>query len=208
MEITVAVNISVRNLNQTRLAADIPDLLSGYGLPPEALELEVTESFLMSDPRRAMEVLRTLDALGIGIILDDFGTGYSSLAYLKRLPVRQLKIDKSFVLNMTTDEDDATIVSSTIRLARSLGLSVVAEGVENPTTWQRLAEMGCDFAQGYYLSRPLGGDQMTRWLEQQHAERAGHDDQPPRRVLTPVPNPMLPSDEHPINAPASAGTSS
>jgi len=117
--------------------------------------------------------------------------------------VRQLKIDKSFVLNMTTDEDDATIVASTIRLARSLGLSVVAEGVENPTTWQRLAAMGCDYAQGYYLSRPLRADQMTRWLEVQHASRAEPGERARVRALAPV---ACPPEE--FDRPTSASTRS
>ena len=120
----------------------------------------------MSDPKHAIEILRALNALGVETTLDDFGTGYSSLAHLKRLPVSQLKIDASFVENLVTDQDDAAIVSSTIDLARNLGLSVVAEGVESMTTWQRLVELGCDFAQGYFLSRPLPAEQMTRWLEE------------------------------------------
>ena len=104
-------------------------------------------------------------------MLDDFGTGYSSLAYLKRLPVGQLKIDRAFVTNMATDDEDAAIVSSMIGLARSLGLTVVAEGVESETVWHQLRELGCNYAQGYYLRRPLAADQMTRWLLQRNHRR-------------------------------------
>jgi len=127
--------------------------------------------------------LQSLNALGIATILDDFGTGYSSLAYLKRLPVSQLKIDGSFVANMATDEEDAAIVASTIDLARSLGLSVVAEGVESEMVWQQLHDFGCDFVQGYYLSRPLSADQMTRWLEQRESDRQADDDRTAAKVL-------------------------
>ena len=174
LDITVAVNISARNLHFTELQDDITMLLAKWEVPPTALELEVTESAIMADPRRATEVLESLNALGIKTIVDDFGTGHSSLAYLKRLPVSQLKIDGAFVANMATDDEDAAIVSSTIDLARSLGLSVVAEGVESESVWHQLRELGCPFAQGFYLSRPLLGDQMTRWLERHNS--TSHDD--------------------------------
>src|SRR4029079_9182389 len=142
-----------------------------WSLPATALELEITEGVLMSDPRRAGEVLQSLSDLGVNIGLDDFGTGYSSLAYLKRLPVGHVKIDRSFVTNMATDDDDAAIVASIIGLARSLGLAVVAEGVESETVWHLLRELGCHFAQGYYLSRPLSAEQITRWLHQRNRRR-------------------------------------
>jgi diguanylate cyclase (GGDEF)-like protein len=174
LDITVAVNVSARNLHLTELQDDITMLLARWDVPATGLELEVTESAIMADPRRATEVLESLNALGIKTILDDFGTGYSSLAYLKRLPVSQLKIDGAFVANMATDDEDAAIVSSTIDLARSLGLSVVAEGVESEAVWHQLRELGCPFAQGFYLSRPLLGDQMTRWLERHNS--TSHDD--------------------------------
>ena len=165
LELTVAVNVSARNVHYSELADDVATLLAKWSLPANALELEITESVLMSDPRRAREVLRSLNDLGVDTTLDDFGTGYSSLAYLKRLPVSQLKIDSSFVTNMATDDDDAAIVASIAGLARTLGLAVVAEGVESATIWHQLRELGCQFAQGYYLSRPLPADQITRWLE-------------------------------------------
>ncbi|HEY5171919.1 MAG TPA: EAL domain-containing protein, partial [Acidimicrobiia bacterium] len=169
LDITIAVNISARNLHHSELRDDVATLLTKWSVPPTVLELEITESMVMADPRRATEVLQSLNALGIQTVLDDFGTGYSSLAYLKRLPVSQLKIDGSFVANLDIDDDDAAIVSSTIDLARSLGLTVVAEGVESATIWHKLQEYGCHYAQGFYLSRPLPVEQMTRWLEQHNA---------------------------------------
>jgi diguanylate cyclase (GGDEF)-like protein len=184
LDITVAVNVSARNLHSTELCDDVAALLSKWSVPPTSLELEITESVVMSDPRRATEVLQSLNALGVKTVLDDFGTGYSSLAYLKRLPVSQLKIDGAFVADMATNDEDAAIVSSTINLARSLGLSVVAEGVESETVWQRLHEYGCDFVQGYYLSRPLPAEQMTRWLEQREESRRNTDIPADARILT------------------------
>ncbi len=178
LDITIAVNISARNLHYPVLRDDVAALLEKWSVPASSLELELTESMVMADPRRATEVLQSLNALGIETILDDFGTGYSSLAYLKRLPVSQLKIDGSFVANMATDEEDAAIVSSTIDLARSLGLTVVAEGVESETVWQQLLDFGCDYVQGYILSRPLSAENMTRWLEQRGTDREIEDDGP------------------------------
>ena len=187
LEITIAVNVSARNLHYPELRDDVAALLAKWAVPASSLELELTESMLMADPRRATEVLQSLNALGIATILDDFGTGYSSLAYLKRLPVSQLKIDGSFVANMATDEEDAAIVASTIDLARSLGLTVVAEGVESERVWQQLLDFGCDFVQGYYLSRPLSADQMTRWLEQRDSDRRADDDRTAAKVLSLAP---------------------
>jgi EAL domain-containing protein (putative c-di-GMP-specific phosphodiesterase class I) len=197
LDITVAVNVSARNLHHTHLADDAAALLEKWSVSATSLELEITESAVMADPRRATEVLQSLNALGIETILDDFGTGYSSLTYLKRLPVSQIKIDGSFVTNMATDDEDAAIVASTIELAKSLGLAVVAEGVESATVWHQLRELGCHLAQGYYLSRPLSADQITRWLEQRNAD--SHDDAPARRVLT-VANP---TPDHTLQSTAS-----
>jgi diguanylate cyclase len=115
-----------------------------------------------------MEVLTDLNGMGVRLSIDDFGTGYSSLAYLKRLPVHEIKIDKSFILNMTVDDNDAVIARSTIDLGRNLGLRVVAEGVETAEVWDKLAVMGCDVAQGYYFSPPAPGDAITRWLADFH----------------------------------------
>ena len=184
LDITIAVNVSRETFHSTELQDNVATLLRKWSVPPTSLELEITESVVMSDPRRAIEVLQSLNALGVNTVLDDFGTGYSSLAYLKRLPVGQLKIDGAFVADMATNDEDAAIVSSTINLPRSLELSVVAEGVESETVWQRLHEYGCDYVQGYYLSRPLPAEQMTRWLEQHGAHRHHADAPSNARILS------------------------
>jgi EAL domain-containing protein (putative c-di-GMP-specific phosphodiesterase class I) len=134
---------------------------------PTRLVLEITESTLMTDPARAQRVLRALDAVGVRISIDDFGTGYSSLARLKELPVHELKIDRAFVTSMQTIHSDAVIVRSTIDLARNLGLAVVAEGVEDGSVMNELSDLGCDAAQGYYLSRPVPADELLSWLRKQ-----------------------------------------
>jgi EAL domain-containing protein (putative c-di-GMP-specific phosphodiesterase class I) len=118
----------------------------------------------MSDPNHALEVLSRLDAMGVRISIDDFGTGYSSLAYLKRLPVDEIKIDRSFVIDMKLDNNDAVIVRSTIDLAHNMSLRVVAEGVENPETLRLLTALGCDVVQGFFVSRPMPYDELVRWL--------------------------------------------
>jgi EAL domain-containing protein (putative c-di-GMP-specific phosphodiesterase class I) len=164
LDLSVAVNLSMRNLHDPEIADMIRRRLLRWGVPPESLTIEITESSLMADAARAMEVLNRLRAMGVGVSIDDFGTGYSSLAYLKRLPVHELKIDRSFVAHMATDENDAAIVRSTIGLAHELGLSVVAEGVEDQDTWDVLANVGCDVAQGYFISRPLPPLVLGEWL--------------------------------------------
>jgi diguanylate cyclase (GGDEF)-like protein len=153
--LSVSVNLSVRNLMEPDLVGTVQELLDRHGVPAGQLTLEITESHLMSDPARTAEVVRGLSALGTRLSIDDFGTGYSSLAYLKQLPVRELKIDRSFVSGMGTDADSALIVRSTIELGHNLGLRVVAEGVEDAATLARLRAHGCDGAQGYLLSRPV-----------------------------------------------------
>lgn len=172
--LSVAVNVSPRNLQDATLVEHAAGALSRHDVPAELLEVEITESGAMRDLATAQLVLGRLRALGCRIALDDFGTGHSSLAHLRRLPVDTLKIDKSFVLGMATDDDDAAITVSTVRLAHSLGLSVVAEGVENEPVWRRLAAEGCEYAQGYYLSRPLDAASFATWLR-----TSGH---PVRRV--------------------------
>ena len=162
--IPVAVNLSVRGLLDPQLPATIARLLSTYDLPPEMLSLEITESSVMRDVPRAMPVLERLARSGISLSVDDFGTGYSSLAYLRRLPVSEVKIDKSFVQDMAVDESDAAIVETILGLARHLQLRVVAEGVEDERTRDRLADMGCDVGQGYLFSRPVSADRFTTWL--------------------------------------------
>ncbi|MCA1598802.1 MAG: EAL domain-containing protein, partial [Chloroflexi bacterium] len=161
-DVQVAVNLSAWSLHDAALPQTIAALLRRHDAPPERLRLELTEGTVMADAERALEVLTRLAALGVGLSVDDFGTGYSSLAYLKRLPVDEVKIDRSFVHDLVTDEADAAIVRATVGLGRSLGLRVVAEGVEDRATWDRLTELGCDTAQGYYLARPLPAVEVER----------------------------------------------
>jgi EAL domain-containing protein (putative c-di-GMP-specific phosphodiesterase class I) len=159
----MAVNLSARNVVDPQLPQDVLKLLEKWDVPPSQLELEITESALMGEPLRAKWVLTELSAMGVAVSLDDFGTGYSSLASLKRLPVNEIKIDRSFVMNMAAAESDAVIVKSTIDLAHNLGLRVVAEGVETKETWDMLARLHCDVAQGYYLSRPVPAADIPSW---------------------------------------------
>jgi diguanylate cyclase (GGDEF)-like protein len=161
----VAVNISVRCLTDLELPRQVAGLLGHWGVPPELLTLEVTETTIMVDPTRTMTVLGLLRDLGVSLSIDDFGTGYSSLAYLKRLEANELKIDKSFVFTMTSNSNDAVIVRSTIELGHNLGLRLVAEGVEDEETWTMLRALGCDVIQGYHLSRPLPADQVESWID-------------------------------------------
>ncbi len=164
IELAVSVNLSTRDLIDIQLPDEIERMLGTWRVPPSRLELEITESVLMADPERAAAVLEQLSRLGVKISIDDFGSGYSSLGYLKRLHVSDLKIDKSFVLNMTESEGDATIVKSTIDMAHNLGLGVVAEGVETQAVYDRLRTMGCDAAQGFLLSRPVSDDALLAWV--------------------------------------------
>lgn len=163
--LTVSANLSVRNL----LNPDLPDLvrslLASSGLLPDQIEFEITESAIMTDPARAQEILAELHRTGIRFSIDDFGIGYSSLSYLQKLPVDAVKIDKSFVMRMQEKEGDRTIVRSTIDLAHNLGLKVIAEGVENQSILDQLTEMGCDAAQGYFISRPISHEALTQWLK-------------------------------------------
>lgn len=162
--IPVAVNLSPSSLIDTRLPSDIAALLARHRTPPEQLELEITEETVMRDPKRALDVIARIGELGVEFSLDDFGVGYSSLAQLRRLPVRTLKIDRSFIMNMGEDEQDANIVRSTVQLAHSLHLRVVAEGVESAADVAELARCGCDIAQGFHFSRPLPADALAAWL--------------------------------------------
>jgi EAL domain-containing protein (putative c-di-GMP-specific phosphodiesterase class I) len=164
LEIPVAVNLSMQDLHDATLPVEIERLLTRYALTASLLRLEITESGLMADPARALETLAALSRLGLHIAVDDFGTGYSSLSYLKRLPVDELKIDRSFVHEMVGDEGDRVIVRSTIDLAHNLGLRVVAEGVEDRATFSLLATLGCDEIQGYFVSKPLTADGLLLWL--------------------------------------------
>jgi EAL domain-containing protein (putative c-di-GMP-specific phosphodiesterase class I) len=159
----VAVNVSTRSL----LNLDFPDrvlaLLTEYDVAPELLGLEITETTIMEDPQRALTVLTRLYEAGVRLSIDDFGTGYSSLAYLKRLPVHELKVDRSFVANMMSNDRDRVIVNSTVALGQSLGLDVVAEGVEDEATRLALETLGCDLAQGFLFSRPVVAPLSGAW---------------------------------------------
>ena len=169
-ELHVAVNTTVADLLDARLPADLAAALKRHDLPPEALVLEVTETAILHDPIRIGDVLARVGELGVTVSLDDFGTGYSSLTHLKTLPVSEVKIDRSFVADMESDPTDAHIVRWTIGLVNGLGLRVVAEGVEDEATWQRLATLGCDLVQGYGLARPMPAADFEVFLEQWQAD--------------------------------------
>jgi diguanylate cyclase (GGDEF)-like protein len=172
--VPVAVNLSTRCLLDAGLPELVQELLAAHRVPAGLLRLEVTESAVMGDAARCMEVLQRLHDLGVHLSIDDFGTGYSSMAYLRRLPVDELKIDRSFVLGMTTTQQDAVLVRTAIDLGHNLGLTVVAEGVERAEHVLALRKLGCDIAQGYHFARPMLGEQMTELLERVgtiHGER-------------------------------------
>jgi diguanylate cyclase (GGDEF)-like protein len=174
--IPVAVNISARSLLDTAFPEQVRRQLHAAGVSASLLSLELTESSIMADPERALTVLRALHSMGISLSIDDFGTGYSSMAYLKALPVQELKIDRSFVMGMTDDESDVVLVQSAVDLGHNLGLHVVAEGVEDARTQDALTSMGCDLLQGYHISRPVPAAELDAWLEAhaQSAEAAGN----------------------------------
>jgi diguanylate cyclase (GGDEF)-like protein len=163
--LTMAVNLSARNLHDMELPASILSLLAESGAAPQDLILEITESAVMTNPSNGLTILTELDRMGVTLAIDDFGTGYSSLAYLKRLPVDELKIDRSFVTDMEEDDNDAVIVRSTIDLAHNLGLKVTAEGVETRGVWDLLEMLGCDNSQGYFLGRPMPVEKLEPWLQ-------------------------------------------
>jgi diguanylate cyclase (GGDEF)-like protein len=162
--LNMAVNLSARNLHDLELPASVRRLLRESGVDPRYLTLEITESAVMSNPSDGLTILSELDRMGVKLAIDDFGTGYSSLAYLKRLPVDELKIDKSLVTDMEVNENDAVIVRSTIDLAHNLGLKVTAEGVETQDVWDTLSILGCDQSQGYFMGRPMSEEKLDAWL--------------------------------------------
>ena len=166
VDITVAVNLSARSLHDIRFPGEVARMLGDAKIKPSMLVLEITESAVMSDPAEALVVLKILDKMGVSLSIDDFGTGYSSLAYLTKLPVDEIKIDKSFVMGMVLDQQAAVIVRSTIELGHNLGKKVVAEGVETLEVWNFLSAWGCDTAQGYYMSKPLPADKLKQWLSE------------------------------------------
>lgn len=165
IDISIAVNLSAQNLQDTQLTGYISDLLKQYKTLPGRLVLEVTETALMHNTEEAIETLNKLKRLGVFLSIDDFGVGYSSFSYLKRLPVDDIKIDKSFIMDMAKDIDDAVIVESIISLAHHLGLQVVAEGVENNTVMKQLVKWNCDMAQGYYISRPIPENELMEFIQ-------------------------------------------
>ncbi|HVW44148.1 MAG TPA: EAL domain-containing protein [Amycolatopsis sp.] len=184
LRVSVAVNLSVRNLADDDFPAKVEQALERFAVPPELLTFELTESGVMADPQKALPILRELHTLGIVLAVDDFGTGYSSLAYLRQLPVDEVKIDKSFVLGMGTDLGDLAVVRSIVELGHSLGLTVVAEGVEEDVARDQLEAMGCDVAQGYLISRPLAEDRLEGWLQARTARSVGRHTETVLTLLT------------------------
>jgi EAL domain-containing protein (putative c-di-GMP-specific phosphodiesterase class I) len=175
LDVGIAVNLSVRSLHDPELPHTLEQHLTKTGVPAGRLTLEITESILMADPERAMEVLLQLKELGIRISIDDFGIGYSSLAYLRQLRFDELKIDKSFVMDLTRPGDGEAIVQAVVEMGHKLGLEVVGEGVETQHALDTLNRFHCDWAQGYYLSRPQSGEELTAWLQSRsNVGRLGH----------------------------------
>jgi diguanylate cyclase (GGDEF)-like protein/PAS domain S-box-containing protein len=172
VDLPVAVNLSMQNIQDENLPSLIATLLERHAVRPQRLKIEVTETALMADPRRSAEIFARLRQLGVKISIDDFGSGYSSLAYLKQLPVDELKVDRSFVTGITPGAEEIAIVRSAIEIGHSLGLTVVAEGVESQAAWDILSELGCDVVQGYLVARPMPARQLGRWLAAGWAPRA------------------------------------
>lgn len=164
LDLTVSLNISTRDLINPELPNVVAAELAASRVEPDRLCLEITESGFMEDPAHALEILSRLNALGVGLSIDDYGAGFSSLSYIRKLPVGELKIDQSFVTNLARNSEDAIIVKSTIDLGHNMGLKVVAEGVEDRESWELLRRLGCDHAQGYYMSKPLAADRLEVWL--------------------------------------------
>ena len=180
LDLRMSINISARDLFDPHLVDAVADALARHRVPAEQLTLEITEGTVMIEPERAMAALELLRGMKISLSVDDYGTGHSALAYLKNLPVNEIKLDRSFVMNMATDATDALIVRSTIDLGRSLGLSVVAEGVEDEATLRHLTALGCPFAQGFYISRPLSAAELERWVD--HLRGGREPDAPAARA--------------------------
>lgn len=167
LDATVAVNFSARNFLDDSLPKKLAELLDQRGMPHDRLEVEITESAMMADTSRSLVIMQKIHDMGLRLAIDDYGTGHSSLAYLQRMPIHSLKIDLSFVRNMLVSKENEVIVHSTIQLAHNLGLSVIAEGVEDEATLDKLRSLGCDEAQGYFISRPMDAEQATVWLTEQ-----------------------------------------
>ena len=165
IDVAIAINLSANGLLDQELPDSVAGAMAAHDIPPNRLSLEITESMLITDTDRAMDMLTRLAAMNVQLSIDDFGTGYSSLAYLSRLPVRALKIDKSFVADMENNPRNAMIVHATIELAHNLGLEVIGEGVEDEATFDRLKTLGCDVIQGYFVTPPIAGDAFADWFE-------------------------------------------
>ncbi|WP_336318583.1 bifunctional diguanylate cyclase/phosphodiesterase [Streptomyces lavendofoliae] len=189
--VPVAVNVSPRDVHTPGFAGAVAARLARHGVPPGALQLEITEHVLLEDPERAADTLAGLTGHGVKMSLDDFGTGYSSLVHLRRLPVSELKIDRSFVARLAVDNEDAEIVRCTVDLAHSLGLLVVAEGVEDDETWERLRDLGCDAVQGWLVAAAMPPAETTAWLRAR-GEAGWHR---PSRELPPAPPPPQGADQ-------------
>jgi diguanylate cyclase (GGDEF)-like protein len=175
LDLRLSVNLSTRDLMDQELPSKIDAMLRPLGVAPTQICLEITESAIMDDPQRALSTLEQLSGMGFKLSIDDFGTGYSSLAYLKRLPVDELKIDRSFVMGMERDLDDARIVRSTIELAHNLSMTVVAEGLETARSWTLLEALGCDEGQGYFIAKPMPADVFLRWAQTWQAPDLSED---------------------------------
>jgi diguanylate cyclase (GGDEF)-like protein len=169
LTLPVAVNVSPRSLLEGDLPGTLLRLLANAGLSSDLLEIEITETAIMADPDGAVRALRQLQAMGVRVSIDDFGTGYTSLSYLKALPVHTLKIDKAFVADILENHKDQAIAESIIALGHKLGLSVIAEGIENDDVWQRLISLNCDEGQGYHLARPMPSADLKRWMAAREA---------------------------------------
>jgi diguanylate cyclase (GGDEF)-like protein len=170
--LSMSVNLSTKNLLDPEFPEQLRGRLQAWDIDPDRLILEITESAMMVDPGRALDTVGQIDAMGVGLSIDDFGTGYSSLAYLKQLPSGEIKIDKSFVMDMIVDDNDAVIVRSTIDLAHNMGRKVVAEGVDNEEILALLGILGCDMAQGYQICKPVPGDNIPAWIRDRSREKA------------------------------------
>jgi EAL domain-containing protein (putative c-di-GMP-specific phosphodiesterase class I) len=179
IRLPIAANLSPRSLLDRHMPEMIQELLDTYEVPPAFLKLELTESFMVSDSGRSNAVMDALSAIGVGLSIDDFGTGYSSLSHLKQVPIDEIKIDRSFVMGMNEDANDFMIVRATVELGQNLGLRVVAEGVEDRETFDRLADFGCDEAQGYYIARPMPAEEFGRWLSVRSPEAVVYPDEGP-----------------------------
>ncbi|GAB3120675.1 cyclic Di-GMP phosphodiesterase RmdB [Streptomyces calidiresistens] len=204
--VPVAVNVSPREVYAPGFAGSVAARLARHGVPAGSLQLEITENVMLEDPEQAADTLAGLTGHGVRMSLDDFGTGYSSLVHLRRLPLSELKIDRSFVSSLAVDAEDAEIVRCTVELAHSLGLVVVAEGVEDRETWERLRELGCDAVQGWLVSRAMPAEETTAWLRARaHTHALTGEPFPPSPPDGPAPDPGPPAVASPTPAPPVAG---